>query len=45
VFEVRHGRIVLWRDYFDWFNATAGFLRGLVGAVIPAAKPRFSQRS
>jgi limonene-1,2-epoxide hydrolase len=36
-FEVRDGRIVLWRDYFDWANILAATAKGagraLVGAV------------
>lgn len=40
-FEVRDGRITVWRDSFDWLNITLASLRGLVGIVIPAlrAKP------
>lgn len=34
-FEVRDGRITLWRDSFDWLDVTVGFLRALAGAVIP----------
>ena len=32
-FEVRDGRIVLWRDYFDFANLTWAFLRGAVRAL------------
>lgn len=39
VFEVRDGRITLWRDYFDLFDFTKGIVRGLLGAVIPALRP------
>lgn len=28
-FEVRDGKIVLWRDYFDWAALSVAFLRGL----------------
>jgi limonene-1,2-epoxide hydrolase len=28
-FEVREGRITLWRDYFDWAALSVAFLRGL----------------
>ena len=28
-FEVRDGRITLWRDYFDWAAVSVAFLRGL----------------
>lgn len=34
--EVREGRIVLWRDYFDFWNCTRGLVRGIVALVIPA---------
>lgn len=33
-FEVRDGRIVVWRDYFDFVNFTVAALRGLVGMAI-----------
>ena len=39
VFEVRDGRITLWRDYFDMFDFTKALVRGVVGAVIPALRP------
>jgi limonene-1,2-epoxide hydrolase len=39
VFEVRDGRITLWRDYFDMFDFTKSIARGLVGAVIPGLRP------
>ena len=38
VFEVRDGRITLWRDYFDMFDFTKAIARGLVGAVIPGMR-------
>jgi limonene-1,2-epoxide hydrolase len=41
VFEVRDGRITLWRDYFDNGRIIVGLLRGLLGALIPALRPRF----
>lgn len=40
VFEVRDGRVVLWRDYFDWMDVSRGMLRGAIGAVVPALRPR-----
>ena len=40
VFEVRDGRITLWRDYFDLWDVTKGLARGLVGAVVPGLRPR-----
>ena len=33
-FEVHDGQIVLWRDYFDFANATLGVVKGLVGMVL-----------
>lgn len=33
-FEVRNGRIVLWRDYFDWLNVVWGFVKGAARAVL-----------
>jgi limonene-1,2-epoxide hydrolase len=32
-FEVRDGKIVLWRDYFDWVNLLAGAAKGAGRAV------------
>jgi limonene-1,2-epoxide hydrolase len=32
-FEVRDGKIVLWRDYFDWANFLAGAAKGAGRAV------------
>jgi limonene-1,2-epoxide hydrolase len=39
-FDVVDGRIVLWRDYFDWWNATVATFRGVLGAVIPPLAPK-----
>jgi limonene-1,2-epoxide hydrolase len=39
-FDVDDGKIVLWRDYFDYMNFTAATLRGLLGVVIPAARAK-----
>ena len=39
VFEIRDGEITLWRDYFDFFDFTKSFLRGLAGIAIPALRP------
>lgn len=39
-FEVRDGRITVWRDYFDWANVAAGLARGLVGVVLPSVRAR-----
>ncbi len=44
-FDVHDGRITLWRDYFDWGNVTLATLRGLLGAVLPAARPAPPARS
>ncbi|BBX74187.1 nuclear transport factor 2 family protein [Mycobacterium shinjukuense] len=38
VFEVRDGRITLWRDYFDVYDMLKGSLRGLAGLLIPSLK-------
>jgi limonene-1,2-epoxide hydrolase len=38
IFEVHNGRITLWRDYVDVFDMFKGFVRGLVGLVIPSLK-------
>jgi limonene-1,2-epoxide hydrolase len=40
VFEVHDGRITLWRDYFDLFDCTKALARGIVGAVVPALRPK-----
>jgi limonene-1,2-epoxide hydrolase len=40
VFEVHDGRITLWRDYFDLFDCTKALVRGIVGAVVPALRPK-----
>ncbi|HUO40394.1 MAG TPA: limonene-1,2-epoxide hydrolase family protein [Mycobacterium sp.] len=41
VFEVRDGRITLWRDYFDFLDILKAMVRGLVGAAVPALRPGF----
>jgi limonene-1,2-epoxide hydrolase len=40
VFEVHDGRITLWRDYIDLFDCTKALVRGIVGAVVPALRPK-----
>jgi limonene-1,2-epoxide hydrolase len=35
-FEVRDGRIEVWRDSFDWRDYGASLLRGIAGALSPA---------
>ncbi len=37
-FDVRDGRIVLWRDYFDNLDVLKGLVRGIVALAIPAAQ-------
>lgn len=39
-FDLRDGKIVLWRDYFDFVNVTLALIRGLVGIVFPALRAR-----
>lgn len=41
VFEVRDGRITLWRDYFDIIDFTKAFVRGLAGTVLPSINRKF----
>lgn len=43
VFEVHDGRITLWRDYFDNLDFAKAIVRGLIGAVVPALRPRLEQ--
>lgn len=40
VFEVRDGRITLWRDYFDLYDMLKATLRGLVGVAVPSLRAR-----
>jgi limonene-1,2-epoxide hydrolase len=40
VFEVRDGRITLWRDYLDLYDFVKGAIRGLVAMVIPSLRRR-----
>ncbi|MFC9789441.1 limonene-1,2-epoxide hydrolase family protein [Rhodococcus sp. NPDC127528] len=42
-FEVRAGRITVWRDYFDVFDMTKAFARGLVALVIPSIQKPLNQ--
>lgn len=39
-FEVRDGRITLWRDSFDFWDLLRANVRGLVGAVVPSLAPK-----
>ncbi len=38
-FDVRDGRITLWRDSFDFVDITRGLVRGLAGIALPALRP------
>jgi len=40
-FEVSDGRIVIWRDSFDWLDFTISVLRGAAGVVAPALNRRW----
>ncbi|EFV12223.1 limonene-1,2-epoxide hydrolase family protein [Segniliparus rugosus] len=39
-FEVKNGRITVWRDYFDYLNGFVGLLRGVLGVAVPALRPK-----
>ena len=41
VFEVREGRITLWRDYFDFVDIVKGSVRALAAIAIPALRQSF----
>lgn len=41
-FEVRDGKIVVWRDYFDWMDISKGMLRGVLGIGIPRLRLSFA---
>jgi len=34
-FEIADGRIVVWRDYFDFFDCTKAMVRAVVGLAFP----------
>ncbi len=38
VFEVREGRITLWRDYFDFFDMAKATVRGIAATVFPSLR-------
>lgn len=42
-FEVRDGKIVLWRDYFDWANLVAAGAKGAGRAVVGAVSRRLGR--
>ena len=37
-FEIREGRIVVWRDYFDYFDMAKGLLRGIAALALPSVQ-------
>lgn len=39
-FDVANGKIVLWKDYFDWLNMVVATVRGIAGAVLPFLRPK-----
>ncbi|MDM1020363.1 limonene-1,2-epoxide hydrolase family protein [Acinetobacter sp. VNK23] len=39
-FKVENGKIILWRDYFDWLNLSKGLLRGVFGIGITGFRPK-----
>ncbi|WP_207844247.1 limonene-1,2-epoxide hydrolase family protein [Williamsia soli] len=41
VFELRGGRITLWRDYFDYLAFARAALRGLLGVALPSIRRSF----
>ncbi|WP_199429873.1 limonene-1,2-epoxide hydrolase family protein [Qaidamihabitans albus] len=43
-FEVREGRIVLWRDYFDWTTFLAASVRGGARALAATVSKRLGRR-
>ena len=43
-FEVRDGRIAVWRDSFDWGDLLVGLVRGLAGIGAPALNRRWPGR-
>lgn len=43
-FEVVDGQITLWRDYFDYFDMAKASGRAILGAIVPALRPRFTER-
>jgi limonene-1,2-epoxide hydrolase len=39
-FDVRHGQIVKWREYFDYMTIFVATMRGLLGTVVPAVRAK-----
>ncbi len=42
-FELRGGKITVWRDSFDFVDMNVGLLRGLIGAVVPGVARRWPE--
>lgn len=42
-FEVRDGRIAVWRDSFDWGDLLVSLVRGLAGIAVPALNRRWPE--
>jgi limonene-1,2-epoxide hydrolase len=42
-FDVHNGRIVLWRDSYDYLDMLRALLRGAIGAIVPAIRPAAPQ--
>ena len=40
IFEVHHGRITLWRDYFDFLDMFKATLRAIAATMLPSLRPR-----
>ena len=43
-FEVRDGKVALWRDSFDYLDLLRANVRGVIGALVPSVRPRPPQR-
>jgi limonene-1,2-epoxide hydrolase len=39
-FDVAGGRIVFWKDYFDWLNTAVATVRGVLAVLVPALGPK-----
>lgn len=39
-FEVENGKIIVWRDYFDWLNVSKGVVIGFLGIGITSLRPK-----
>lgn len=40
-FKLENGKIILWRDYFDWLNVSKGVFRGILGIGITSLRSKF----